>query len=311
MKKILTVLIALSLVITVFSSLTVSAEEIALNSAGKGWKAYRSNPLFIDDTNDSYEFHWKTDANKKTWTWPVLRTDGFDEGTIEIEVSPSANVGIIFGGCGIKEYVGESYEYILGSTSEKRGSLGRTDKDIRFYWAAVVWKDDIPTFKLIVDDGADTAFKETFSLPLEDIDNNSDIIITVSFNQSGKCFISVNKEKVYSSDTIELFGDQYGIAVCEASYPSAEGLERIGYLKSFAIRAFEDPSNIANEGDELPGQPSVNNDSAVPAGTDNENTTSSFVAFILWIIIAIEITVCAILSIILVKTKKTKYKGDN
>ncbi len=306
MKKIFIVLITLSLVITAFSSLTVSAAEIALNSAGKGWKAYRSHPLFIDDDSDSYEFHWKTDSNKKTWTCPVLRTDGFDEGTIEIEVSPSANVGILFGGCGIKEYVGESYEYILGSTSEKKGSLGRTDKDIRFYWAAVVRENDTTIFKLYVDDGANTAFNEKFSLPLENIDANSDIVITVSFNKDGKCFISVNKEKVYSSDTLELFGDQYGIALCEAIYPDIEGLGRVGYLKSFAIRAFENPSDIADEipeDDELPDQPTVKDESAVPTIEEDKNIDHNLATIILWTIIAVEVAVCAVLSIMLAKTK--------
>jgi len=203
--------------------------ETPLNNANTNWTACRSAALFRKKGTDTNEFYWKSDANKMTWDWPVYRKETLEEGTIEATISASANAGIIFGATGIKEYVGEA--------SENKVSLGDTNKDIRFYWAAVIYEEGIPKFRLYYDDSAVGAYNSKPSVILNEsvhgITGASDIKLKVVFDKAGNCSCYVNGVKVYSGSDIVPFGNQFGIGVRKMGYTVASA--EVGSVKSFSF----------------------------------------------------------------------------
>ena len=237
MKKLLSIILALSFVLCAASLFTVSAAETHLSGSGKGWKTTRGGGVFYTDADR--EIYWKAGGDGKTWAWPVVHSGSLTNGVITATMSASGNVGIFFGGDGIATNVKD------GGTSSLLGAT-----DVRYSWVAIEVNPSTGEAKLayFYDDetaaGTDITDYRKSWLPLNDtpenaakfgIDGSSDIELKVSFNEKGKMKAYVNGALVTSREgSCVPFGGEYGIITCNASYGSEKANSEVGYIKSFS-----------------------------------------------------------------------------
>ncbi|MBE6619567.1 MAG: hypothetical protein E7626_07330, partial [Ruminococcaceae bacterium] len=241
MKKLITSALALTFVICL-AAFSISAAETELNRAGTKWTVCRADSLFVvDDTND-YEFTWKADSTGNTYDWPVYRAESLDAGTIETTIGGIGNGGIFFGATGIKEYVGDSHEKIPG-TNESKVGLGEPTKDIRYYYAAVVWEkhnNGNYKFRLYYDNAADNGTMNTYTgVALNEsahgVNGTSDVKIKVEFDKAGNLNCYVNDVRVMTRTDCQPFGDQFGIIARKSNYGSSKALTNINSVKEFSF----------------------------------------------------------------------------
>ncbi len=223
MKKVLSLILALSFILTASCVLAVSAADTTLNEANKGWYVPRSAGTIRTDGNQ--EFYFNAGADGSTWEWPVIHDGELEEGTITAVLGPKGGAGIFFGATGIRANVKEGSE----------NSLKAADKDIRFYWASLVYEGSTLKFKFYADQSQTGQYRQigaTVNLSsAHGCDGVSDVELKVSFSKEGACTVYVNGKSVYSASGLSLFGNEYGMIVNYAKNltPSA----RAGYVKSF------------------------------------------------------------------------------
>ncbi len=238
MKKLIAIILTLSFILTLipvtFSS--YAATEVILNNANKGWTANKATDRFV--TDGEQEFYWKTGATDvNTWEWPVYRSESLEEGVIEAVISPSANIGILFGATGID----------LVADGSGNG-LDSTTKDIRFYWVAItenngtynlVFRKDSNAYGKYADDDAD-ADNDVLNFKLDEkynIDGKSDIRLRVHFKKEGYIQFYINDVASSSRTGTEwaTFGNQLGMCVTTVKGYYTEENAKVGYVKEFSF----------------------------------------------------------------------------
>lgn len=239
MKKILSLVLALSFILCASALFTVSAAETKLNDANKGWKATRGGGNFFTDANR--EFYWKANASGQTYDWPAVHTGSLEEGTITAKVSASGNIGIFFGGSGVAENVKDGGSNLVGAANTKFSWIvlevdpSTKVSKLRFYY------DD--------DDAANVSLgnNSQSNMPLNDtpenaakygIDGTSDVELKVEFTKAGKMIAYVNGVKtIIRNDGFPTFGNEYGMIVRgNSNYGAASANTEVGYVKSFSTQ---------------------------------------------------------------------------
>lgn len=245
MKKLLSIILALSFILCASMLSTVSAAETKLYvSTTDEWQPGRGKQYVYADDARNVEFYWKADGSGATYDWPVSNVGTLEEGTITATVSAAGNVGIFFGATGVKQNVEDGVNNLTGAA------------DTKYCWVCLeVSQDGVAKLRFYYDDdaagGAALSTHSDSNMPLNDttanaekygIDGTSDIELKVEFTAEGKMTAYVNGEKVITrtpdyNNARPTFGTEYGILIRGASYGSEKANAEVGYVKSFSASA--------------------------------------------------------------------------
>ena len=233
MKKLLSIVLALSFVLCASTVFAVSAAEVLLNNAGKGWTTERGVGWVY--TSDDYLAYWKANTQyNTTYDWLSLKSGALAEGTITAKVSAKGNVGILFGGSSVAAKVGDG----AGATE----GVSRAD-GVKFILVSLMVNSTATSLELYYDynDAEHWTGDKKVTVALNDtpenatkygIDGTTDVEIKVDFTAAGKITAYVNGEKAIESTDTEYptFGTEHGFVVRGAAYT---GTDMAGYIKTY------------------------------------------------------------------------------
>lgn len=248
MKKLIAIILTLTFVLTLAPlTLSVSADTQQLNKAGTSWTSCRADNSFVVDSSDDYEFHVLADKNGQTYDWPVYHKDPLEEGTIEATFDGKANIGILFGATGVKDYVGDSAELVAG-TDQAKDSLGTNKYDVRYYAAVVIYEPHTTDgggnyrFRLLSDSevaGGGAVSIGTTSIHLTEakhgINGTDEFTMKISFNKDGDFRCYINGVQVFTRTDVVPYGDEFGICVRKyLNYGTEYANKEVGFVKNFS-----------------------------------------------------------------------------